>query len=334
MPVKKGTKGLIACYKGTTGFGKIYKGTTLVFSSETYPEGFIKPRVVLGSENTNIYYYMNGEQQNIGIPNDNTDKNGFIDKSTVHNDTVLYIPSYNNNKIVDNIYPNALANSFSIYPNITSIVLGEGIRTLMASSLRYDRSDNNAAVKPTNYPKLVLPSSLKSLYSSNIFKYINLYKVKTSDYNYYILSSVLTDSIFSGSIIDECIADSTILENDSTFILNGAKFKKLDIKDISYIGEYNFNNIEVSDMLVIHNSVSNIGKKAFNSISNTPNIRFNHLVNDTISFTLDGSQGPFYAKTVRNINIYTDSADIKNHDWSGAENITATFYHLDGTVWS
>lgn len=31
MPVKKGTKGLIACYKGTTGIAKIYKGTTLMF---------------------------------------------------------------------------------------------------------------------------------------------------------------------------------------------------------------------------------------------------------------------------------------------------------------
>ena len=172
MPIIKGTTSIRAVYKGTTSISKVYNGTKLLYESISYPAGFIKPRVVLGSENTNIYYYMNGEAQNIGIPNDNTDKNGFIDKSTVHNDTVLYIPSYNNNRIVGTIYPNALANSFSIYPNITSIVLGEGIRSLMGGALRYDSSDSNNT-KPTNYPKLVLPSSLKSLYSANVFSYIN-----------------------------------------------------------------------------------------------------------------------------------------------------------------
>lgn len=333
MPVKKGTTGISAVYKGTTSIGKIYKGTTLVFSSETYPSGFIKPRIVYGNENTNIYYTFNNDIQYIGIPNDNTDKNGFIDKSTVNNDTILYIPSYNDNKVVRGIYTSALANSFSIYPNIISILLGEGIRSLRGNSLRYDSSDSNNT-KPTNYPKLVLPSSLESLYGTNVFSYINLYKVKTSDYNYYILGSMPTVSIFSGSKIDECIADSTILENDNTYILNSAKIKKLDIKNISYIGINNFRAIEVSDMLVIHNSVSNIGKNAFYDIKNTPNIRFNHLINDTISFTLDESKGPFYSKTNRTINIYTDNDTIKNHDWSGVENITATLYHLDGTAWS
>lgn len=41
----------------------------------------------------------------------------------------------------------------------------------------------------------------------------------------------------------------------------------------------------------------------------------------------------FYYKSARTVSIYTDNQAVKNYDWSGNQNITATFYHLDGTAW-
>lgn len=40
-----------------------------------------------------------------------------------------------------------------------------------------------------------------------------------------------------------------------------------------------------------------------------------------------------YYKTAYTVNIYTDNEDIKNYNWSG-DNITPTFYHLDGSAWA
>jgi hypothetical protein len=38
------------------------------------------------------------------------------------------------------------------------------------------------------------------------------------------------------------------------------------------------------------------------------------------------------SKTAYSVTIYTDNEDIRNYDWAG-DNITATFYHLNGTAW-
>ena len=40
----------------------------------------------------------------------------------------------------------------------------------------------------------------------------------------------------------------------------------------------------------------------------------------------------FYYKSARTTNIYTDNQSVKDYDWS-KQNITPTFYHLDGTAW-
>lgn len=48
--------------------------------------------------------------------------------------------------------------------------------------------------------------------------------------------------------------------------------------------------------------------------------------------TAGDSTGIAYNKNARTKNIYTDNLAIKNYNWS-ADNVTATFYHLDGTLW-
>lgn len=42
--------------------------------------------------------------------------------------------------------------------------------------------------------------------------------------------------------------------------------------------------------------------------------------------------GMFYTKNAKNIKIYTDNIAIKNYDYK-SDNVTPTFYHLDGTLW-
>lgn len=48
--------------------------------------------------------------------------------------------------------------------------------------------------------------------------------------------------------------------------------------------------------------------------------------------TAGDSTGIAYNKNAKTKNIYTDNLAIKNYNWS-ADNVTATFYHLDGTLW-
>lgn len=48
--------------------------------------------------------------------------------------------------------------------------------------------------------------------------------------------------------------------------------------------------------------------------------------------TAGSSTGMFYVKTARSMNVYTDNETIKNYAWS-SDNITPTFYHLNGTAW-
>ena len=43
-------------------------------------------------------------------------------------------------------------------------------------------------------------------------------------------------------------------------------------------------------------------------------------------------EGCAYYKSAVTTTIYTDNDDIKNYNWAG-DNVTPTFYHLDGTLW-
>ena len=82
--------------------------------------------------------------------------------------------------------------------------------------------------------------------------------------------------------------------------------------------------------------VSNIGNLAFSHSTGSMAITdayFYQPSGMTITLPTAGSNyGMFYVKTARSMNIYTDNETIKNYAWS-SDNITPTFYHLDGTAW-
>lgn len=62
-------------------------------------------------------------------------------------------------------------------------------------------------------------------------------------------------------------------------------------------------------------------------------IKFLQPAGMSVSLPPAGDQyGIAYSKKSKNYTIYTDNEIIKNYDW-GADNVVATFYHLDGTAW-
>jgi hypothetical protein len=88
--------------------------------------------------------------------------------------------------------------------------------------------------------------------------------------------------------------------------------------------------------LHIPSKVSMIGKLAFARTSGSmgfTDIYFHRPSGSSIDLPTAGSStGMFYVKTAINVNIYTDNTTVKNYDWA-SDNVTATFYHLDGTLW-
>lgn len=85
----------------------------------------------------------------------------------------------------------------------------------------------------------------------------------------------------------------------------------------------------------IPSSVTEIGPKSF-SPNTTPKftkIVFNQPSGVQVEFPTAGSgYGAFYYKSAYSVSIYTDNESVKNYDWA-SDNVTATFYHLDGTAW-
>lgn len=77
-----------------------------------------------------------------------------------------------------------------------------------------------------------------------------------------------------------------------------------------------------------------IGEQAFGGASALKKLKFEQPNNISVVFPTAGSStGAFYYKSARTVNIYTDNESVKNYDWA-TDNITATFYHLDGTAWA
>lgn len=105
---------------------------------------------------------------------------------------------------------------------------------------------------------------------------------------------------------------------------------------IDIIAPYTFyyatSSVGTLGLLTIPKHIKKIGERAF-SMSSIPSIKFLHDPEAHIFLPTAGSEtGMFYDKSARNITIYTDNEMIKNYDWA-TDNITPTFYHLDGTVW-
>lgn len=99
----------------------------------------------------------------------------------------------------------------------------------------------------------------------------------------------------------------------------------------AFYGAYSgFHNAQY--FLEIPETIEIIENGAF-SDSLVPTFKFNHSENQFINLPNAGSEtGMFYSKNATSKKIYTDNIYIRNYDFV-SDNITATFYHLDGTLW-
>lgn len=90
--------------------------------------------------------------------------------------------------------------------------------------------------------------------------------------------------------------------------------------------------VESAFELHIPKQINEIGAQAFSN-SEITNFVFEQRENDFVRLPIAGSEtGMFYSKSATNKNIYTENWFIKNYDYA-TDNITPTFYHLDGTLW-
>lgn len=85
--------------------------------------------------------------------------------------------------------------------------------------------------------------------------------------------------------------------------------------------------------IVIPSTVSYIGNCLFGN-----SLGLNSIILTTITFKqpngMEITLGSdlFKTKTAQALTVYTDNETIKNYDYV-ADNVTPTFYHLDGTLW-
>lgn len=100
-------------------------------------------------------------------------------------------------------------------------------------------------------------------------------------------------------------------------------------KKMFYQGTY-----ALLEEVTIGANCTEIGEQAFGGASALKKLTFEQPNNISVVFPTAGSStGAFYYKSARTVSIYTDNESVKNHDWA-TDNITATFYHLDGTAWA
>lgn len=388
MPITKGTQSITPIYKGADTISSIYKGTSLVYTADTLAKEFIKPFVVPESYNTNLVFsttiknasapyetkeVSGGNLYMVGQDKRNV-SNGISDKTQNTSVTDFYIPSTHNGTQIYSLSQLCLDSTYSIYPNLENIIIGEGIEVIGYSAIWYGGTTNTTKVP--NPPKIMLPKSLKNI-STRSLGDLRLYELDTSKYTFYTYwsnndyPSENLGPIFYYTTVERCYVNNPIFENNyattqsksaSASPLSGVTgvkntYKNLYIKNITKLGEYALYNNNIEN-LIIDSNLKSITTNAFNSCTfkmdvlklpktisyfdytSVPynftdgSIRFEHTNSDSVEFALNtNNQGPFYYKTARTLNIYTDNDYIKNHDWATNENITPTFYHLDGTAW-
>lgn len=118
-------------------------------------------------------------------------------------------------------------------------------------------------------------------------------------------------------------------EGDGYLILTsvGDAFDLTKIKDYPFT-DVDYLNIPANSEVIFPETLTNFRKGCF-KWNGTTTLKFltpsGVEVNMPEKFT--------NSKTAFSITIYTDNETIKNYDWAGA-NLTATFYHLDGTAWA
>lgn len=363
MTVIKGTQSITPIYKGVDKIGKIYKGENLYYVLDDIPAEFIKPFVVPENANTNLVFnttikdssapyktnVVSGGNLYMVGGNNSGYYNGILDKTANSNFKDLYIPSTYNGVQVYSLSWGSFRVLYEIYPNLENIILGEGIEVLGEASISY----HDGATALENKPKIVLPKSLKNI-SYGALGSLRVYKLDTSKYTFFTDMSRLDkpvenlDYCLSNCHVDICYVNNPIFENNyatsstnttsfsplsgSTVDTLKTTFKKMYVKNLTKIGQNAVYSQKI-EYLEIDKSITSLSALAFNSCTFTE-IKFKHSNSDNIEFLLDSSNyGPFHSKTAIAVNIYTDNNYIKNHDWVTNENITPTFYHLDGTAW-
>jgi hypothetical protein len=109
-----------------------------------------------------------------------------------------------------------------------------------------------------------------------------------------------------------------------------------DLLDVTYIGKCAFYCCTALTVITIPSSVTSIGTLIFanpNGAMNITDAYFLQASGMEVTLPTAGSgSGMFYVKTARTMNVHTDNETIKNYGWA-TDNITPTFYHLDGTPW-
>lgn len=119
---------------------------------------------------------------------------------------------------------------------------------------------------------------------------------------------------------------------------NCGSLSKIELPDtITFLSAYAFSDCKLLTSVIVPKNVSEIGSACFENSDAMTTVRFEQPLGMAITLPTAGQTGTgtgmFYSKTARPMDVYTDNETIKNYAWA-SDNITATFYHLDGTTWS
>ena len=150
--------------------------------------------------------------------------------------------------------------------------------------------------------------------------------------NGYETTSTLTNDeyIVWRNITNVDLSQATLLNKIPKYCFaQGVKSSIIMPPNITEIGEYSFYNQSSLKSITIPETVDKICDSAFYGSSSLKTITFNTPADKEITL---GNQ-LFYYKSAKSVAIYTENETIKNYDWA-ADNITPTFYHLDGTAWA
>ena len=372
-PIYNGVNKIIAVYRGTDLCFKLEDELSKYIIPEVINSSQNTNIVYSATDNSLSGMATSGSYYRIGTGTGDssssaTQNNGLTSESS-RTDTIFYIPSKYNNTTVFSLSSYAFSNLILAYPNLTHIVLGEGTQKLGSQALCFDNLMNSTSAITGEKPRIYLPKSLKVLWKNSL-GYLHIYEFVASNYLYYHYndtnetSTSSLGSRLSGCEIDKCILDSPLLEldyNSTTMdynysLISGAlksnTINSLEFKTITKLGKYalrgltikkiNFGSLTtlgdnslvgLPDEVTIPKTVHTFGSCCIIS-SNIKKLIFKHSNSDSVTFNLNSSnQGPFYTKTARTFDVYTDNDYIRNWDFATNDNSTVTFYHLDGTPW-
>lgn len=140
-----------------------------------------------------------------------------------------------------------------------------------------------------------------------------------------------------------CTGLTSITIPNSVTSIGSSAFQASGLTDITIpnsvtsIGASAFKGCSKLTNATIGSGVSNFGASIFANSSEAlyiQTIRFNQPSGMAVTLPTAGSStGMFYCKTASTLTVYTDNETIKNYNYA-TDNVTPTFYHLDGSAWA